>query len=366
VPHTPHDFDFWLEPRTTRRPVDVRVSPIYFPTLVQYLQSNGLEFSITTDDVQKLFEDARRPSTQDGQWDTEYHLFPDIQNWLRSAAQANPSFVRFVQIGLTYENRTVYGLSISKAPMGAPQIYVDGGIHAREWISPAVVQYLIGQFVNHSSDPRIGNYLSKIEWTFVPVWNADGYSYTWTNDPNWRKNRQPNKGSTCVGTDICRNFAAGWGIPDGSSSDPCKDDYHGLGPWSAPEAAFFRDYAMKNLPRLKGYINFHSYDESWLTNYGYTKNLPTDYNLQEATAKKITDSIRTVHGQQYRYGPAYTTIYPAAGIPSDWTYDDLKTVLSQAVELRGNSFQPPPNLIIPVGEEILAGVLELADAVLGN
>jgi len=122
---------------------------------------------------------------------------------------------------------------------------------------------------------------------FVPVWNAYGYSYTWTNDPNWRKNRQPNKNSPCIGTDICRNFVAGWGNPDGSSANPCADDYHGASAWSAPESAILRDYAMKSLPRLKGYINFHSYAELWLTNYGYTKNLPADYNTQEATAKKL-------------------------------------------------------------------------------
>jgi len=366
LPHNPEDFDFWLEPGIPRRPVDIRVSPDYLPTMNEYLQANNLEFSVSIEDVQQVFEAARQPGNQDGVWDTEYHPLQDIQNWLKAAAAANPSFVKLIQVGLTYENRTVYGLTISKAPVGSPQIYIDGGIHAREWLSPAVVQYLIGQFVNHTSDPRVANCLSKIEWTFVPVWNADGYSYTWTSDPNWRKNRQPNKNSPCIGTDICRNFVAGWGNPDGSSANPCADDYHGASAWSAPESAILRDYAMKSLPRLRGYINFHSYAELWLTNYGYTKNLPADYNVQEATAKKITDAIKAVHGQQYGYGPAYTTIYPAAGIPSDWTYDDLQTVFSQAVELRGNSFQPPPNIILPTGEEIIAGVFELANAVLGN
>jgi len=366
LPHTPEDFDFWLEPGIPLRPVDIRVSPSYLATLVQYLQSNSLEFSVSVEDVQQVFEDARRPSNQDGQWDLEYHPLQDIQNWLKAAAQANPSFVKLVQIGTTYENRTVFGLTISKAPAGSPQIYIDGGIHAREWLSPAVVQYLIGQFVNHTSDSRIANCLAKIEWTFVPVWNADGYSYTWTNDPNWRKNRQPTKNSPCIGTDICRNFPAGWGNTDGSSSNPCADDYHGVAAWSAPEAAILREYVAQSLPRLKGYINFHSYAELWLTNYGYTRNLPADYDTQEATAKKITDAIRAVHGQQYGYGPAYTTIYPAAGIPSDWTYDALKVVFSQAVELRGNSFQPPPSIILPTGEEIIAGVFELVNAILGN
>jgi len=228
------------------------------------------------------------------------------------------------------------------------------------------VQYIIGQFVNHSAGgSKLAPYLTSIEWTFVPVWNADGYSYTWTNDPNWRKNRQPHAGSTCIGTDICRNFGAGWG-DEGSSNNPCADDYRGTAAWSAPESVILENYAKNNLGRLKGYINFHSYAELWLTPYGYTANRPKDYNIQESTAKSITTAIFQVHGQQYGYGPAYTTIYPASGIPSDWTYDSLGVVFSQAVELRGNSFQPPPTLIVPNGEEILAGVLVLADAILAN
>jgi len=224
-------------------------------------------------------------------------------------------------------------------------------------MAPAVVQYIIGQFLNHTSTYQ--KYIQNFEWTLVPVFNADGYVYTFTTDPNWRKNRQPNTGSPCIGTDPCRNAAAGWGGA-GSSNDPCSDTYHGAAAWSAPITAAFRDYVTA-LPRLKGYVNFHSYDESWLDPYGYTATRPTDYTAQEGNAKNGTTAIKAVHGQTYAYGPAYTTIYPASGIPSDWTYDQLKVILSQAIELRGNSFQPSPTLIQPIGEEIIAGMMTFAD-----
>jgi len=75
-----------------------------------------------------------------------------------------------------------------------------------------------------------------------------------------------------------------------------------------------------------------------------------------------------VNGATYAYGPIYTTIYPASGGTCDWTYDapsagngGLGIVLSQACEVRGSSFQPSPSLILPIGEEILAGVYALAD-----
>jgi len=113
--------------------------------------------------------------------------------------------------------------------------------------------------------------------------------------------------------------------------------------------------------KLVAYVNFHSYAELWLDPWGWTAAKPADYNVQQSNGLNVTKAIQAVHGQVYGYGPAYTTIYPASGVPSDWIYDQLKVKLSQAVELRGNSFQPPPSIIVPTGEEILAGVLKLAD-----
>jgi len=362
MPHDSYDYDFWLNPGVIGGPVDIRVSPAKLQKVVDHVIAGGMRYSVTIGDVQEVFDEARKLG--DGPWDTEYHSFEDITQWMQDTAAANPDFVTMFPLGATYENRTFYGLKITKAAAGAPQIYLDGGIHAREWLAPAVVQYLIGQFVNHSSTGNLTKYLSAIEWRFVPVWNADGYVYTWTTDPNWRKNRQPNGANPCVGTDLCRNAAAGFG-GEGSSANPCSDEYHGAQAWSAPETLIFKNYA-QNLTKLKGYVNFHSYAQLWLNNYGYTATRPKDYNAQESMAKSATDAIAAVHGQKYGYGPAYTTIYPASGIPSDWTYDSLGVIYSQAIELRGNSFQPPPNIIVPCGEEILAGILVLADAVLAQ
>jgi len=129
--------------------------------------------------------------------------------------------------------------------------------------------------------------------------------------------------------------------------------------------ASFRDF-VGNMTKLQAYINFHSNAEMWLNAYGYTAKKPADYTAQEANAKNTTAAIKAVSGSVYGYGPAYTTIYPAAGVPSDWTYDKLRVKFSQAVELRGDSFQPSPTLIIPIGKEIMQGVLKLADDVLAN
>lgn len=59
-----------------------------------------------------------------------------------------------------------------------PAIIIDGGLHAREWISPAFVLYIINQLVeNPSNSPMIEN----VDWYILPVLNPDGYEYTHTS-----------------------------------------------------------------------------------------------------------------------------------------------------------------------------------------
>ena len=43
-------------------------------------------------------------------------------------------------------------IQISKAGSGAPNIFIEAGIHAREWISPAMATYLIDSLLNNDED----------------------------------------------------------------------------------------------------------------------------------------------------------------------------------------------------------------------
>lgn len=62
------------------------------------------------------------------------------------------------------------------------KVIVEGGIHAREWISPAFVTYLISQIIHApvSPDPNLKMIANTYEWHFVPVLNPDGYEYSHT------------------------------------------------------------------------------------------------------------------------------------------------------------------------------------------
>ena len=43
-------------------------------------------------------------------------------------------------------------IQISKAGSKAPHVFIEAGIHAREWISPAMATYLIDSILNNDVD----------------------------------------------------------------------------------------------------------------------------------------------------------------------------------------------------------------------
>jgi len=104
--------------------------------------------------------------------------------------------------------------------------------------------YMFWLVENYGTDPTATHIVNNRELFFVPLVNVDGYRYNITTNPDgggfWRKNRSPNEGSDCVGTDPNRNYGADWGGP-GASASPCSDVYRGSGPFSEPCTQAVRD-----------------------------------------------------------------------------------------------------------------------------
>lgn len=50
------------------------------------------------------------------------------------------------------------------------------GTHAREWISPAVVTFIVNELVNNYQKHK--TLVDSFEWHILPVLNADGYEFS--------------------------------------------------------------------------------------------------------------------------------------------------------------------------------------------
>ncbi|KAJ1512401.1 hypothetical protein HMI54_005812 [Coelomomyces lativittatus] len=293
-----------------------------------------------------------------------------------------PNRVRIIpSIGYSHEGRPIMALAISEGQNETrsqsqdprPQFYIQGGIHAREWISHATLQYISFQLAS-SSDAAIVSLLEKGEFLIVPVMNPDGYVYTWNRDRLWRKNRRPNADHS-HGVDLNRNFDARWGH-EGTSKVPSSETY--CGPFSASEPevqAVSKFFESQN--GIVMALDLHSYSQLILRPIGWTnKDSPHEKQLKKV-GKKMAQIIQSVHDKLY-ISEKSVALYPTTGAAHDWFYMQKKTQVihgesytirpyAMTIELRptaewfGPGFILDASEIIPTGEEILPAVLHLAN-----
>jgi len=245
-------------------------------------------------------------------------------------------------------------------PMG---IVLHGGQHAREWISVAVLTYIMESLATgYGVNARFTHLLNQFEWSLIPVMNVDGYIYTHEHNRMWRKNRQPTSFPWCVGTDTNRNWGYKWNN-GGSSSNPCSESYMGPVAFSTPEAKAMADYVIERT-NVIAYIDFHSFSQLWMTPFGGDcEEKPKDNENILELALGSAKALMHVHGKRFEVGPVCEIIYQASGGSLDWTYAVARVKYSYGVELRdtgANGFILPPEEILPSGEEIMSAVVYMA------
>merc|ERR1711970_1486199 len=362
------NLDFWTEPAPGRT-TDILSPPGLDDKVKAWLSSHGISFSTMVEDVQQLIEETRpvkkslaaRPGQRYAMdWD-DYHDHDTLNASIQALADAN-DFASIIPIGESYEGRKMNVLAITKAGPGAPNIWLEAGIHAREWISPAVATFIVRELVEDYAEHP--SYLDNINWYYLPSANPDGYEYSINQDRYWRKNRAPNSGSSCYGTDLNRNWGFHWG-ETGVSFDPCSEIYCGSAAFDQPESANIRDFVttLDPLPVL-GHT-FHSYSQLWLWPYGYDYGAyPENYKEVQQLAIDASDALFQVHGTVF--DPINSAdLYPAAGASDDW-YKSLGMRYAFTTELRDTGhygFELPPSQIIESGEEIWAAFEVVIDRV---
>ena len=90
-----------------------------------------------------------------------------------------------------------------------PEVLFTANQHAREHLTVEMALYILNQLTSiYGTDARITNIVNSREIWIVPMVNPDGVEYDIATGSYrmWRKNRQPNAGSSAVGTDLNRNW----------------------------------------------------------------------------------------------------------------------------------------------------------------
>jgi len=323
------------------------------------LQANNVHFQILIDNVESVVREERSrqlmaPRVPEGRISfTKYNRHDEINAYLDQLAKDHSNIASVEVIGKSYEGREMKVIKVSTDPSaGKPIIFVDAGIHAREWAAPAQGTFIINQLIENSAN---SNLLDKVDWHILPVVNPDGYEYSHTNERFWRKTRSP--GKRCIGTDANRNFGFHWGEV-GASVLECVDTYMGPKAFSEVETQAVRDYILKHKDNIKLYLTFHSYGEYLLFPWGFTSELPHDYDELQGLGESAAKSIENVYGTKYTVGTSTNVLYAAAGGSDDWAKGVAGVELSYTIELRGggSGFDPPPSEILPIVTEAWAGI----------
>lgn len=360
-------FDIWREGRTIGQPTDIMVAPEDQEYFENELTKHGLPYEIVVEDVETILqkEKLERGMTRSLQAGditfSSYMFLEEHMAYLRRLANDYSDIVTVESIGQSYEGRDILLLKLSSGQNSAnpkPAIFIDAGIHCREWIAPPVALYAIHQLVENASNAHL---YENIDWYILPNWNVDGYEYTTTENRLWRKNRRLTEGAACYGTDLNRNFGYEW-MFGGASDNPCAETFAGPEPFSEPEAQAFRDWFLANNEHIKLYLSFHSFGElllyPWSYDYIVTDNTDELYELAVKAVTAIENASEM--GSSYYVNSSAVGLYQAAGVTTDWVYAEAGVELSYIYELPNGDapywFMIPARQILPVVRETWAGI----------
>ncbi|NWW91428.1 CBPA1 Carboxypeptidase, partial [Rhynochetos jubatus] len=385
--------DFWRQPTRPGHPADLHVPFSSLQAVRVFLESFSISYSVMIEDVQELLDEeknsmmkSRRIERSTRTFDfASYHTLEEIYDWMDVLVGDHPSLVSKIQIGQSYENRPLYVLKVgtgitltlpSRERAGAeipplsvqfstggsnrPAIWLDAGIHSREWITQATGIWTANKIAKeYSRDPSVTSILDSMDIFFEIVTNPDGLAFTHSSNRMWRKTRSINSGSHCVGVDPNRNWDAGFG-GSGSSSNPCSETYRGPYAHSEREVKAIVDF-IRSHGNVKSVISIHSYSQMLLFPYGYKTAPAPDHQELNELAKKAVSDLAATYGTKYTYGSIVDTIYMADGTTIDWAYDN-GVKYSFTFELRDTGrygFLLPSTQIIPTATETWPAVMDI-------
>ncbi|XP_003407324.2 carboxypeptidase A2 [Loxodonta africana] len=363
-------LDFWKSATTPGQTAHVRVPFVSLQAVKVFLESQGFAYSIMIEDVQVLLDKEneemllnRRTERNSNFNFGAYHSLEEISQEMDHLVAEYPGLVRKVKIGHSFENRSINAFKFSTGG-NKPAIWLDAGIHAREWVTQATALWTANKIASdYGNDPSITSILDTMDIFLLPVTNPDGYVFSQTNNRMWRKTRSKIPGCLCVGVDPNRNWDAGFGGP-GASSNPCSDSYHGPSANSEIEVKSIVDF-IKTHRNVKAFITLHSYSQLLMFPYGYTCTKTDNFDELDEVAQKAAKLVTSLHGTSYKVGPICSVIYQASGGSIDWSYD-YGIKYSFAFELRDTGhygFLLPANQILPTAEETWLGLKKITEHV---
>ncbi|XP_034232626.1 zinc carboxypeptidase-like [Thrips palmi] len=365
------EIDVWKAPTKVGREVHFLASPDEYRWVTSALGEKGLKPEVIVSDVQRIIDNQTASITRAGDvfgWEN-YHRLSSMYSWMQSLVSHFPGVASLVDGGLSHEGRHMLGVRVAHAE-GLPIVFLEAGIHAREWIGPATATYILHQLLM-SADPRVQRVARSFEWHVFPSVNPDAYEYSHTTERLWRKSRR-RFSFGCFGADLNRNFPYNWGTA-GVSWNACSDIFPGSGAASEVETRYRIKYMEPLLPRMKAFIALHSYGQLLIFPWGDTTSKAANFDALAEVGTKAAEAYSSRYGTDVTLGNLATVLYPASGSSMDWAYSqgvpfaftyELRPGHQSVDPRTGVGFLLPADLILPAAEETTDSVVAMLNAIL--
>ncbi|XP_074124017.1 carboxypeptidase A4-like isoform X2 [Sminthopsis crassicaudata] len=350
---------FWNLPTTPGHPVNVVVTPASLELVKSFLESHGFEYSVSIKDLQAVIDKENeemkfntRKEQHDGNFNYgAYHSLDELYLEMANITSEYPNLVSLLKIANSFENRPLYVLKFSTGKEDRPAIWLNLGLHSREWITQATGIWIARKIASDFSgnNTNMTSILDKMDIFLMPVANPDGYVYSQTKDRLWRKNRSYIPGNKCLGVDLNRNWDVAFSM---GSHHPCSLLYHGPSPHSEVEVKSVANF-IRNHGNFKSFIDFHSFSQILMYPYGYISSKCPDFDELDKLGRDAAEALHSLFGTEYRVGSIYESLYFISGSSMDWAYKNgIKYAFTFEMRDTGKyGFLLPAEQILPTAQE---------------
>ena len=261
--------------------------------------------------------------------DSGYHDYAEMVADIQLAAANHPDIFSIFSIGTSYEGRQLWAGKISDnvaVDEDEPEVLFTHHQHAREHLTVEMGLYTLHMLTDeYNVDQQITDLVNSREIWMIFDMNPDGGEYDIATGSyrSWRKNRQPNPGSSAVGTDLNRNWGYKWGCCGGSSGTTSSETYRGPGPFSSTEDSVGRDFVNSRVingkQQIKVALDLHAYGELVLWPAGYTfTDVPADLTQDD---RDVMATMGQAMAASNGYTPGQASdLYITDGTSLDWLY----------------------------------------------
>lgn len=245
--------------------------------------------------------------------DTTNHTysFHEMEADILALSIRYPELISYQSVGMSVDSRNIWLVTMGN-PDAPKAIYVQAGIHGREWMNCwLVMKQLEAMCITYGDYPI----WDQICFYIIPMVNPDGitisqFGISAINDVNLRTKLYKMNGASwprlwkanANGVDLNRNFSVGWGAVV-STASPGALNYNGLAYNTEPEViAVINAFTSR---KFEIAITYHSMEGAVYWNIGQSGDLYDKTQLLASRVSRITGyrlGVQSVvHGLDYNW-----------------------------------------------------------------